>query len=655
VNRAEERRGRPSGNDAGVQTSIATALEHHRRGRRAEARAAFGRALAAAPEARAVHRAFGFFLKEIGDLDGAISHLRVARRLDATDVDACLALGGALYDRGALDDAARCYESALQHDRARAPAWRNLGIIAHRQGRWQDAEHAFRAALAIEPSHIDTLIHLARCAIETGRRADGLRILREVVDPQCARLQRLGDALQSAEAFDEAVRTYRALLAIAPSSADAWLALATAKAQLGHDVEAQACLERAETLAPNGQLAIERAIAWRRIARFDRAEAICRETIGRDRGSEHAKVATLILATVLLDVRRPAEAVAALNEARRTWSDDPDLQLAEALGHLLLGELAVGWRLLEARFRAGVIQPLRLTAAQPLADRPRWTGETLAGRSILVDAEEGMGDTLQLLRYVPLLAARGARVVLAIYRPLARLVATLPGGVEVAIKGAPLPATDFQIPMLSLPGAFGTTLETIPWSGPYLAADAAQITAWRSRLGAAEHLRIGLVWAGNPRHTNDANRSMPARLLAGLVEDRRHRFFSLQVGARAADIAALPAAVSDLSPYLTDYAETAAVVAALDLVISVDTSVAHLAGALGTPVWVLLPRGPDWRWLLDRADTPWYPTMRLFRCPAPRDWATPLGEIRALLARDADGRRPPSGHGAAGVSQAITA
>jgi tetratricopeptide (TPR) repeat protein len=627
VNRALRRRQIRERRGAASERALHSAHDLQRRGRLAEARAAYERRLAAAPGDALTHHALGLLLKDLGELDGALARLRAAARLDPANVAASLDLGRTLYDTGALDEAVSQFETVLRCDRSCAAAWRHLGLIAARRGLWAHAEGLLCEALTREPHDAEALIELAGCAVETQRPAIALALLERAAalrPTDVATLTRLGDGFASIKAFDPAVEAFHAALTIEPDSVELLLRVSAAEGGRGRYGEALRALERARRLAPRDSgVATNLAIIWRGLGDLDRATAFCQEAMALNPGRSVAK---MNLATILLDQGRPEESLALVRELR---PDDPDVQRHQAYVTLLIGDFAAGLPLLEKRLEIRSVHPL------PLSDRPRWRGEALAGRSILVEAEEGIGDTIQFLRYVPLLAARGARVIVALYEPLIALAHSLPGGAEIVTKGRHAPPTDLHIPIMSLPLAFGTTPRTIPWNGPYLSADPAAVQTWRERLGPSEGLRIGLVWAGNPRHPNDCNRSMPLSRLASLCAGGgRHRFFSLQVGAHAADLAALPeGAIADLSPHLSDYAETAAAITALDLVISVDTSVAHVAGALGKPTWVLLPCGPDWRWLLDRPDTPWYPSLRLFRCPASRAWHRPLDEIRALLAR----------------------
>jgi hypothetical protein len=299
---------------------------------------------------------------------------------------------------------------------------------------------------------------------------------------------------------------------------------------------------------------------------------------------------------------------------------------------LLLGRLREGFAEYEWRWRMpGFATPSR-TFPQPM-----WDGTDLGQRTLFVHAEQGLGSAIQFVRYVGLLARRGSRVIIECRRPLHRLFETSlarpDGRVAVVRRGDTLPRFDCHAPLMSLPHLLGTTMQSIPAQIPYLRAPPADVTTWRERLAGSPRPWIGLVWAGNPKHENDHNRSMPAPYLAPLVTSARASFYSLQVPAAVEELAALPPGkVSDLAPALGNFADTAAVIESLDLVVSVDTAVAHLAGALGKSVWLLLPYVPEWRWLLDREDSPWYSTMRLFRQHRAGDWTGVVERVKVALA-----------------------
>jgi Tfp pilus assembly protein PilF len=301
-----------------------------------------------------------------------------------------------------------------------------------------------------------------------------------------------------------------------------------------------------------------------------------------------------------------------------------EASLGLAFAYLTQGNFLPGWASYERRFDGAVAQSRNALG-------PRWNGEALLGRTILLHAEQGLGDTLQFVRYAPMVAARGGRVVLEVQPSLRRLLSTL-GDIDTIIsQGEIYSGVDIHCPLLSLPGVFATTLATIPAPSPYLQADPQRARAWSVNIGSALP-RIGLVWAGDPQHRRDFHRSISLSMLAPLCSARA-ALFSLQKGPASEQLRSLPPKfrVEDLEAACSDMSDTAAAIMALDLVISVDTSVAHLAAALGKPVWLLLPFVPDWRWLLQRQDSPWYPTMRLFRQPSPGAWEPVIQSVAREL------------------------
>jgi len=299
---------------------------------------------------------------------------------------------------------------------------------------------------------------------------------------------------------------------------------------------------------------------------------------------------------------------------------------------LSLGDFAAGWPAYEARWQVGWLATQRRSFAAP-----RWRGsEALAGKTILLHAEQGLGDTLQFVRYAPLLAARGADVVLEVQAPLVRLLSGLRGVAAVVARQAPLPRYDFHCPLLSLPLACGTTLQTIPAEVPYVAPADADVAVWRARLPQGRP-RIGLAWSGERSHDNDFNRSMRLATLLPLLDLPDVAFVSLQHEVRAEDAALLHGRsdVVQIGPSFQDFADTAAAIAALDAVIAVDTAVAHLAGAMNAPLFLLLPFAADFRWLRERTDSPWYPSARLYRQPRFGEWDSAVTVLRQELAQRA--------------------
>jgi hypothetical protein len=310
--------------------------------------------------------------------------------------------------------------------------------------------------------------------------------------------------------------------------------------------------------------------------------------------------------------------------------------LHESLLELLTGDLAAGWKRYESRWAQPDAKEKR-SFTQPL-----WTGQDLQGKSILVHAEQGFGDTFQFLRFIPLLAQRGAHVLLVTQTDVSSLAGRVAGVGQLIPSGAELPHFDFQCPLLSLPAGFNCTLDSIPKDVPYLTALPERVAFWRERLGATRKRRVALVWAGRPTHGNDANRSLALNHLQALTQLPHVEVISVQKGDAVAQIDALSkgAKILNLSNEIHSFEDTAALLTLVDELVTVDTSVAHLAGALGRQVRVLLPLIPDWRWLLDRADSPWYPTARLYRQKARGEWTEVVQALVDDVATAARAHRP---------------
>ena len=498
----------------------------------------------------------------------------------------------------------------------------SLAVRFHQGGRLPQAGELYRTALALTPDEPDALHLSGLIAYQSGDAARGAALTARAV-----RLRRTpeflcnhGLALEGAGRLSEAAAAARAAVELAPGLPEAHLNLGNALNGLERSDEAVAALERAVALRPgDGKAHSALGYALETLDRLPDAEAACRRATDLSPGLGEAWAN---LGRVLNEQGRTRAARAAYAAAARARPATPKDPWNLALALLLNGFLAEGFAEYEWRWLYDGFPSPRRRFAQPV-----WTGEPLAGRTILLHAEQGLGDAIQFARYAPLVAKRGGRVVLEAHAPLRRLLLGLDGVTALATLGGPLPDFDVHCPLLSLPRLVGS----IPADVPYLAAGVDAAAGWRARLGGG--MKIGLVWAGNPGHANDRNRSLPLAALAPLLNTPGVRFFSLQKELRPGDRAILAEhGVTDLAPDLGDFADTAAALEALDLLVTVDTSVAHLAGALGRPVWLLLPFLPDWRWMTGRTDSPWYPTMRLFRQGRRGDWPGVVERVAAALA-----------------------
>jgi Flp pilus assembly protein TadD len=515
--------------------------------------------------------------------------------------------------------------------------------------------------LTIHPAHADALHLLGIIALQVGRndlaidyirRAIGLlgvrrddysslgSALRDVglVRPDLSDAHNnLGISLHALGRPAEAEMNYREALRLRPNYPEAYINLGNTLQALGRPAEAEASCREALRLRPDIPEAHNSlGCALQALGRAAEAETSYRKAV---RLRPNFPEAHNNLGTALNALGRPAEAEANCREALRLRPDDPEAHFT--LGHALLlaSRFEEGWKEFEWRW-----QTKQLSGRARNFSAPLWNGEAIGDRVILLHAEQGFGDTLQFCRYVPLIAC-GARIILEVQAPLVRLLSRLPGIMEIVAHGDRLPPFDLHCPLLSLPRAFGTTLDTIPTASPYLSADPTLAAHWRERLAGLDGLRVGLVWAGSQRLNRpeeasfDHRRSIAIDAMAPLSEASGVNFISLQKYEQTAQATPPPRGMTlhDFTADLHDFEDTAALIVNLDLVISIDTSVAHLAGALGKPVWLLNRFDTCWRWLLNRDDSPWYRTLRQFRQPGPGDWNSVIREVRDALRRVAPG------------------
>jgi tetratricopeptide (TPR) repeat protein len=506
-------------------------------------------------------------------------------------------------------------------------------VAAHQAGRLDEAEQSYRAVLAQEPGNFNALHLLGVLRHNQGRPDEAVGLIEAALArvPGVADAHgNLGNALRALGRLDAAAASYRTALALAPGQAELHFGFGHVLCRLGQLDAAVGHYQESHRLRPDlPEAAIQ--LCNEIDARGDAATAtaLLRGMVARNPADAGAWVNLGIV------LARQQDFSPALDSYRRALAIAPDFALAhynEALLHLVTGDLAQGWAKSEWRLKLD-----RAESLPPGFNQSRWTGAALDG-TLLLHAEQGFGDTIQFCRYVTL-AARRARILLSVPPPLIRLLSRLDGVAAFVEPGRPIPEFAQYCSLMSLPHIFGTVLETIPATIPYLSAEPAARDSWRRRLAGLPGLKVGLVWAGGaalPGRPDaaraDARRSITLAALAplaGLAE-----FVSLQKGPPSEQAATPPAgmALHDFTAELNDFADTAALIETLDLVIGVDTAVVHLAGALGKPVWLLNRYDTCWRWLLGRDDSPWYPTLRQFRQKAPGDWSPVIAAVAAALA-----------------------
>ncbi|UGQ47306.1 tetratricopeptide repeat protein [Massilia endophytica] len=543
--------------------------------------------------------------------------------------------GKILHAMGRLDEAEKNYRQALELFPDYADAHLGLGRLLLSRERFADALHSCDKAVSLAPDQADAYEERATVLDKLNRPGDAQRdrktaekLKREAI----AAYRKLGKELQELDRPESAARMFAALLALDDSDADIWQQHARTLNAAGRREEALASIGRALALKPDSaDYHLTRGAILRASLRYGEAQRCYEKAV--ELAPRHPGGYTNLGS--LLD--QIGQQDAALANYDRAIALDPQCALAHwnrALVYLRQGDYERGWRGYEWRWKA---ETLSLAKKKRDFGKPMWTGrEALAGKTILVHAEQGLGDALQFCRYVPLLAQRGAKVVLEVKEPLAALLATLEGAASIVIKGEPLPPFDYQIPIMSLPLAFGTTLDTVP-GAPYLASSESKLAQWSDVLGPKTKPRVGIVWAGHPGHQNDHNRSLPLSVFVRIFSDGCE-FVSLQKEVRAAEqplLDTLP--VRQVSHLLKDFTDTAALCSLMDVVITVDTSVAHLAGALGRPTWILLPTPFEWRWLEQGAGSPWYPSAVLYRQSQQGHWEPVIDAVAGELGKPARG------------------
>jgi tetratricopeptide (TPR) repeat protein len=583
--------------DAGTPAALcASALGHIKAQRYLDAQICCQQALASDPNDVDALHLMGQLSLQAKQYDHAVEWSSRALRQDPRPQH-LWTLGTALQRQGRYEDALKAFDKAIQIKPDLAASWTNLASVLIDLERPDEALLSFAHALKLDPRHFEAAHNSARLLQRLERLDEALKffdLCKRHQPDHAAALQGRAQVLRLLKRFEEALQDSRRSHALDPGSASICNNTGDILEKFpGRQHEALQWFDRALALQPDYFLALKNK-AWvlTQLRRFEQAIAIYRRLLELDPGNA---------------------------------------EMAMSLGQLqlLLGDFEPGW--------AGHLAQRKMphySETYPTFSQPLWLGEDISGKTIVVHRDEGLGDTIQYARYVPMLAARGARVIMVVENQACALMSGLPGVSQcLSFPAVALPPFDFHCPMSSLPSVLGTRLDTIPSAISYLPCPAEdRVHAWEGRLGRHDRPRVGLVWSGNPRHKNDHRRSTSLRTLTPVL-DLDATFVSLQKDPRPDDQATLRerAGIVDLTADLTDFVETSALICCLDLVITVDTSVAHLAGALGRPTWILLPYTPDYRWLLDRDDSPWYPTMRLFRQNETRDYDEVVERMRTEL------------------------
>ncbi len=576
------------------------------------------------------------------------------------DADALALMGLAFAQRNENQRADELLVRALALNPGNLTAQLNHAKVLTRLERWPDVAAAATAVLSQRPDHAEARRLRGQAFAELKRSGDALADLDTVATDNIATLmmraklrfaaERAGDAvadydriiaavpahwealnnrgiaLEALQRYDDALNSYERALALNPTNTSVLHNRAASLLTLQRPNEALPLFEHLVTAEPtNADNWTGHGAALASLLNLDEAIASFDKALSLDPSSVRALTSR---GTVLDAQGRTADALA---DYRRALDLDPNNATAHAnLAFALLadGNLSEGFAEYEWRRKDG---PIHLTSRR--FDKPEWQGEDIAGKTLLLHPEQGLGDILQFARFVPTLTAGGARVILELPRALDALMRTLPGSATIVQTGSPPPQYDLHAPLMSVAHKLKLTLDGIPATAPYLHAPDDRRAQWRTRLASLPHPRIGLCWSGNPEHRNDRARSIPFGEFTRIADVKGATLVSLQRDVRETDKAAFAAfkTLTNFMPEVADFADTAALIAELDLVICVDTSVAHLAGAMGKPVWILIATSADWRWLKGRDDSPWYPTARLFRQTTHGDWNEVIDRVSADL------------------------
>jgi tetratricopeptide (TPR) repeat protein len=650
----------------------------HQRGQHEQAAELVRRAVAQSPGAAVYRSTLGEALRCSGRVDAAIASQREAVALDPGYAQGHNNLGVALEQEGLVAEAVLAFEKAVELRAGYAVAHKNLGGALEKLGRTDAAVAHYRRAVEIDPGYASAFVSLGAAAARAGRldEAIGLCLHATRLRPDHVEAhRRLAVALAERGDTENALTAWQNVVRLDPADGEASFRLGVACAKLERHEAALDAWERCMDLRPGGwaDLHYNRGIAYAKLKRWDDAVAAYTKAIElrpswamahNNLATVHARRDDLPAAMAHWDAAlridpRLAEAhnnlgavhhgmgnlaaaMEAWDAALRIEPGFPEAHVHRAMVLLLQGDFEAGWAELEHRWvdpqdvRPGRRLAGSLASPRPGYPEPLWDGADPVGKTIFLHAEQGLGDTVQFVRYAPRVASRGARVMIGVQPSLKQLLTSVPGVSEVVAVGEPLPPFDLHLPLLSLPHVLGTNAASIPADVPYVTPDPGLVEAWRQRLAPfAGRFRVGLVWAGSPDHADDRRRSCRLDTFAPLGRVPGVVCFSLQVGSAAEQAKAPPDGMTlvDCVPALTDFSETAALLANLDLLVSVDTAPAHLAGAMARPVWVLLPFVPDWRWLLRGDTTAWYPSMRLYRQTKAGDHASVVERAAAELSR----------------------
>jgi len=576
-----------------VQKKLKKALSLHQQGHLVEAAELYQDILRSDPNSVDALNLLGVILQAAGDLEAAVTLIRRATELAPDYASPYVNLGNALQVSGKLAEAAESFERACQLEPNKGEPFNNLASVLNEMDRYFEAREMAEKAVVLAPALGAAHNNLGSALLGLGEKEASIECYRRAISLDRADATshyNLGNALTELGKPEEALASYRVAVSFDDRNAEKFYNLANTALQLDLFDEALKAFDRALAIDP------------------DYTDAYC------NRGAALQKMG------------QPGKAVDSLQAALARDPDSPDLHWNLSLAMIQSGDLENGFKEYEWRWKTPTFADFKRDFPMP-----RWDGSDPSGKTVFVDQEQGFGDALQFCRFVPQLAAKGANVIVECRPGLKALLESLDGIGDVIDFGQAIPAADYHVPMMSLPFLLGATLEDIPTAVPYLKVP--EGTPVDDRLTGEEKKKIGFAWAGSPTRPDNHKRSCSVTRFEGLLDEPGARFFSLQVGPFRGDLEKLddPSSVIDLAEGLSDFAHTAAAIDTMDLVISVDTSVLHVAAALGKPTWDLMPNPTGFFWMDERTDSPWYPTVRLFRQPEPGDWESVFRSVEEAL------------------------
>ena len=578
-----------------VQALFQQAIPLHQRGQLTQAKVLYEKILRILPKHIDALHLLGVIASQTKNPQKAVKLMDQAIKIDPDIAEIYSNRGIALHDLKQFDAAIASYDKAIALRPDYTEAYNNRGNVFQALKQFDAAIASYDKAIALRPNYAEAY-------------------------------NNRGNVFQALKQFDAAIASYDKAIALRPNYAEAYFDRGHALQEIKQFDAAITSYDKAIALRPDYAEAYDsRGNTFKDLKKYDAALTSCDKAISRNPNYAEAYVTR---GNVLQEIKQFDIALENYDKAISLKSDFALSHWNKSLLLLLLGEFHKGWNEFEWRWRWSDFPSPKRNFTQPL-----WVGKgSLAGKTILLHSEQGLGDAIQFSRYATMVSALGARVILEAGKPLLSLFSTLSGVSQWVERGSPLPSFDFHCPLLSLPLAFKTHRDSIPSSVPYLFSDPEKVSRWQSRLGAKYKPRVGIVWSGSPTHKNDRNRSiLLSQLIKHLPDDCLYVSLQKEVRDTDKDVLGYRNDILHYGSELNDFSDTAALCELMDIVISVDTSVAHLAGALGKEVWILLPYVPDWRWLLDRNDSPWYPTAKLYRQEVIGDWDGVLEKVKSDL------------------------